>query len=417
MLALHSEYIHCLIEKNLQQDKIEKFGKLKNPEPKSINRMQVKVQTDYKEEQNPIGMLRDTVRRSLECENLNSQQKFLDFLADESSWQPLRQKNTLLDENSSVKQCLVNYLFMPTRTTGFFTKKKVKVTFANMMKSKKFKQAAKQVKKRNNIANDTYDAAVKLLKNRTLETQNIDMIVEIQLYLNHFLEKRRMCHIWYKIVRSSGCKALTLDCAKYATNATMAYQAPPREIQIFYKNHKINETDKNWNIHTTKLDINLLGNAISRSNYVERIDLSNSALGDNGVKVVANAMEKNNTITIIILNNNNIGDKGAVAIGDMLEKTNKLLELHMANNNVGDVGARAIASPLEENRTLTMINLDNNKIGEEGAKSIAGGLEKNTKVTTMSVASNNIGEESIKTIETALQKNDADDLTRFIPLF
>ena len=70
------------------------------------------------------------------------------------------------------------------------------MTFSDMCKDPQFQKLALDAKHRNNIADDVFEAALTMLQSSSLSKKRIEMIVELQLYLNYFLEKRRMCHIW-----------------------------------------------------------------------------------------------------------------------------------------------------------------------------------------------------------------------------
>lgn len=49
------------------------------------------------------------------------------------------------------------------------------------------------------------------------------MVIEVQLYLDQFLEFRKTVHCFYKITRAPTLSSLAQDCRKYAVNPAEAY--------------------------------------------------------------------------------------------------------------------------------------------------------------------------------------------------
>ena len=100
------------------------------------------------------------------------------------------------------------------------------------------------------------------------------MVIEMQLYLTYFLQKRKICHIWYKIARASSGKDLARDCVKYATAPHMAFVPPPPEVQVFLKDSTA------WRI------LKMLG--VTKGGTV---DLRKKGLGDKEGVVIAQALK------------------------------------------------------------------------------------------------------------------------------
>ena len=43
----------------------------------------------------------------------------------------------------------------------------------------------------------------------------VQLVVEVQMHLDFFLQERSKTHLWFKILRSSTLKTLNLDCCAY----------------------------------------------------------------------------------------------------------------------------------------------------------------------------------------------------------
>jgi Ran GTPase-activating protein (RanGAP) involved in mRNA processing and transport len=68
---------------------------------------------------------------------------------------------------------------------------------------------------------------------------------------------------------------------------------------------------------------------------------------------------KDNRIDRIDLDNNQIGDDGAQALATALEHNTTLNILSLWNNKIGSTGAQALAQALAQNDTLSLLYLDN----------------------------------------------------------
>ena len=269
-MAVHSAYVDHRLKKE-HPGLGKKYGNLREPNVKETNRMYIKKEFDYKDEKQPVAHLLDTVRRSLECENNEAQENFLEEL-DKKQFAFVRQKSTLPDRTQSVKQCLVNLVYTPMDRSG---KKPRALTFRDMVEDPEFEACVEACRKQNDLPADHVNAAVRLLRSKRLAKHKIAMVIEMQLYLTYFLQKRKICHIWYKIARASSGKDLARDCAKYATAPHMAFVPPPPELQRLLKRGS-EERKLLWRLGVTK------------GGWV---DLSNKGLGDKEGVVIAQALK------------------------------------------------------------------------------------------------------------------------------
>ena len=65
--------------------------------------------------------------------------------------------------------------------------------------------------------------ALQLLAHQTFAGQPVEMVIEVQLYLEEFLQFRKQVHCYYKITRAPNLASLAQDCRKYAKNPALAF--------------------------------------------------------------------------------------------------------------------------------------------------------------------------------------------------
>lgn len=158
--------------------------------------------------------------------------------------------------------------------------------------------------------------------------------------------------------------------------------------------------------------IRALEEIINISKELNKLDLSNNKLGDDGTIALVEALgvgcydikqtgceEKTveelkmadddawpgySHLKKLDLRNNEIGVEGAKAIKQLIayrlwrKGGNKSIdEIDLSNNNIGDNGAIAIAEVLKKNETLENINLSHNNIGDKGKNALTGALKFN----------------------------------------
>ena len=158
-----------------------------------------------------VGSLLDCLRCSLETTDNTAQEQFINTLRRHQGgkvFKALRQKSTL-HVLSDVKQCLMNFLFTPSRGGKA-------LTFGDLARDPAFQLAAEKTKQDNKLGGAVFRAAVALLKHPALAGAPIQMVVEVQLYLDVFLRERKVVHAFYKLARANSLMSLTMDCVKFA---------------------------------------------------------------------------------------------------------------------------------------------------------------------------------------------------------
>jgi len=104
---------------------------------------------------------------------------------------------------------------------------------------------------------------------------------------------------------------------------------------------------------------------------LDRIDLSNNDLGDNGTAKVARAISNRGTLSMVDLHLsfNQIGSGGTGTIMNKLLQHN-LVTLSLDNNVIGDAGCQLVAGSLPSMHHLSRLNLSFNQIGSRGTTSL-----------------------------------------------
>jgi len=106
------------------------------------------------------------------------------------------------------------------------------------------------------------------------------------------------------------------------------------------------------------------------------------------------------------LSNVHVGDQGACSIGRALVANTTLRRLELAFNSVGRAGAQALASGLSDNTTLTVVDLRDNHIGDGGAEALARVLIWNPLRRMLLLARNDISDKGAKILAAAVKETE-----------
>lgn len=106
------------------------------------------------------------------------------------------------------------------------------------------------------------------------------------------------------------------------------------------------------------------------------------------------------------LSNVHVGDQGACSIGRALVANTTLRRLELAFNSVGRAGAQALASGLSDNTTLTVVDLRDNHIGDGGAEALARVLIWNPLRRMLLLARNDISDKGAKILAGAVKETE-----------
>jgi len=122
---------------------------------------------------------------------------------------------------------------------------------------------------------------------------------------------------------------------------------------------------------------------------LDRIDLSNNNLGDNGTATLTRAISKRGQPSMVdlYLSFNNIGSGGTETIMNKLLQHN-VVTLFLDNNIIGDKGCKLVAGSLSSMHHLSRLNLSFNQIGSRGITSLMRALIGCESITYLGLSGN-----------------------------
>ena len=103
--------------------------------------------------------------------------------------------------------------------------KMVPLTFGAMTSHPGFEPLAWGRKKRDDISEELTDAAMALLRHPSFAKKPATLAIEVQLFLNQFLQLKKQQHAIRKVGWARNVMLLTKTCAKYATSRAMSIKA------------------------------------------------------------------------------------------------------------------------------------------------------------------------------------------------
>jgi CheY-like chemotaxis protein len=104
---------------------------------------------------------------------------------------------------------------------------------------------------------------------------------------------------------------------------------------------------------------------------LDRLDMSNNNLGDDGTTQLTRAISKRSHVHFVDLklSSNSIGASGIETIMNKLLQHN-LISLSLDKNSIGDQGCQLVAASLQSMTALSRLNLSFNQIGSRGINSL-----------------------------------------------
>ena len=123
--------------------------------------------------------------------------------------------------------------------------------------------------------------------------------------------------------------------------------------------------------------------------HLDRLDLSNNNLGNDGLTKLTRAISKRsgNHFVDLRLSNNGIGHGGIETIMNKLLQHN-LVSLSLDKNAIGDQGCQLVAASLQSMPCLARLNLAFNQIGSRGVNSLMRALVACESVTYLALSGN-----------------------------
>jgi CheY-like chemotaxis protein/Leucine-rich repeat (LRR) protein len=123
--------------------------------------------------------------------------------------------------------------------------------------------------------------------------------------------------------------------------------------------------------------------------FLDRLDMSNNNLGDDGTTRLTRAISKRSQIHFVDLklSSNNIGAGGVETIMNKLLQHN-LVSLSLDKNAIGDQGCQLVAASLQTMKALSRLNLSFNQIGSRGVNSLMRSLIACESITYLGLSGN-----------------------------
>ena len=103
------------------------------------------------------------------------------------------------------------------------------------------------------------------------------------------------------------------------------------------------------------------------------------------------------------LSNNTLTDDGAVTISDGLKNNNTLLELNISHNNITNMGTKKIAEAIQINSTLQNINISKNLILSEGLVYFMEAVKNNCTLQVVNITYNNVTRSGFTSIKQRIE--------------
>lgn len=125
--------------------------------------------------------------------------------------------------------------------------------------------------------------------------------------------------------------------------------------------------------------------------FLDRLDVSNNNLGDDGVAQLTRAIASKKTQVHIVdlkLSSNAIGPGGIETIMNKLLSKHDLQSLSLDKNCIGDQGCQLVAASLQSLRSLSRLNLSFNQIGSRGINSLMRSLISCDSITYLGLSGN-----------------------------
>lgn len=140
-----------------------------------------------------------------------------------------------------------------------------------------------------------------------------------------------------------------------------------------------------------------------RGSIISRLNLSQCAVGDEGVTLLSNAATSNSCLglTFLDLSENSITCDGArILARSLTDSWPSLIELKLAKNNLGNDGVTLLMNSIHTNNTLQHLDLICTGCGKEGA---IAALNNSGCLTTLRLFNNRLGSDGFHAISSCLR--------------
>ena len=142
---------------------------------------------------------------------------------------------------------------------------------------------------------------------------------------------------------------------------------------------------------------------------VTELSLRGNKIGDKGIADIANSLRTNTTISSLDVFDCGISDIGVQSLAEAIASNGSIRveRLDISNNDIGDNGIAHIATALQMNTTIKFFSMSNCGITNKGAESLARVLAVNMSLEHIELVWNYISDTGVAHISTALCVNNS----------
>ena len=138
---------------------------------------------------------------------------------------------------------------------------------------------------------------------------------------------------------------------------------------------------------------------------LQRLDLSNNNLSDDGAVIIGDSLKNNNTLLELNISHNDITNKGTKNITEVIQINTILKNLNLSHNILSDDGATLISSCLKCSNSLLELNISHNGITDKGTKEITEAIQINSTLQNIDISRNHISVEGLLYFMEAVKNN------------
>ena len=202
--------------------------------------------------------------------------------------------------------------------------------------------------------------------------------------------------VYCAYIRHCSCNSLTLGgdygMKEYVNELTESLQNNTKLQSLKLKN-------------ITKEAAELIFEIIRTNKALQKLDLSNNTLSDDGAVTIGDGLKYNNTLLELNISHNNITNKGTMNITEAIQVNTALKRLDISNNILSDDGATAISNCLKCNSCLLELYISHTGITNKGTKEIADAIQINSTIQNIDISKNYITIEGLVYFMEAVKNN------------
>lgn len=167
--------------------------------------------------------------------------------------------------------------------------------------------------------------------------------------------------------------------------------------------------------------IGSIGQALKGSESLVALHFVDSAIDDDGVKLLSYGISENGSLKALYFHSNSLGDDSAIALAESLENNFQVEKLILRDNLIGDKGAERIGKMLSnksmymqqergevslmilENQ-LQVLDLSKNKIADKGSHALAKGIAQSSYLSEIFLSGNPVSEKAEESLRKSVGK-------------